>query len=500
MKTFMHKKNISYFTFLLLSFIFLNENINAQLIQSKSIEFDFIGASKPEYRIFPLKNGGFILQEQSIENYGNDKTIWQTKKYSENMDLLWALNIEIPSEVDFGDDFINKNYLYEYFTTHNSSKVNLLKIDLEKGDAEWINIDLVGIQDVLQMKIVENGAFFYGKFQGRAVVMQYSIFDKTIKALNGLYSNHTEVLEMDADEENKELHVYTKNRYKGKCQLQLNIYDKNGGKLQSLPIENDTKKMPFSGRLKKQNENESLIIGTYARLCDNFSQGIYVKNLNDNEVVRSKFWDFSEFNNFFKYLNPKRQKKIKEKLSKRKEAGKDLKFNYSMLVHKLYNFNNQLVMVAEIFYTETKSINGGQLYVANKDFTPYIYKFTHAIICGFDNEGNKLWDNCVPMKSLNSSYLNEQVQITQVGKNLILAYPEEGKIKTQVIDEDKTIREKEVFVVIPKKESFWDDDSNGGLSAWYDQNYLFWGYKTIADPNNITGRKVFFINKLSYKL
>jgi hypothetical protein len=225
-----------------------------------------------------------------------------------------------------------------------------------------------------------------------------------------------------------------------------------------------------------------------------------MKKITDHQEIKSKFIDFSDFKNFFNYLNPKRQKKVKERLSKRKEAGKDVKFNYSMLVHKLYAFNNQLVMVAEIYYTETRNNVSQPLFINGRDLNPYNYHFTHTIICGFDQDGNMLWDNCLPMKSLISSYLSEQVQLSQLDNKLILAYPEGGNIKTQVIEADKTIREKEVFEVIPKKNSFWDDDSQGGLSAWHDQNFLFWGNKTVPDTNNPNGRKVFFISKLTYQL
>jgi hypothetical protein len=479
--------------------LLVTSNLFAQLIQNKSIEINYIdGANSPEFKILPIKEGGFILQEQIENTLSREDEIWYIKKYNNNMDLDWSINVEVPYEYNFGDDFLNKNSLFQYFTTRNSTKIRLLKIDIEKGYSEWIEGDLIGIQDIYQMKVVENMAFFYGKFQGRPVVLAFSLFDKTIKALNGLYSNHTEVVEMDVDETNGELNVYYKNRYKRKCQLQLNSYSQEGTYLATTLIENDTKKMPFNGKLKKLKDNEELLIGTYARLCDNFSQGIYVKKLNNGITTKSKFIDFSEFKNFFKYLNPKRQKRVEDKLSKRKEAGKDIKFNYSMLVHKIYNFNDQFVMVAEIYYTETRQ-PGSLPYFNYENFTPYIYKFTHTIVCGFDTEGNKLWDNCVPMKALKSNYLNEQVQLTQVGNKLILAYPEDGKIKTQVIEEDKTIKEKEVFEVIAKKGNF-GDENEGGLSAWYDQNYLYWGYKTINNEGGENGKKTFFINKLTYKL
>lgn len=475
--------------------------IYSQLIKSQSIELDIIeNSTGPEFSIFPIKNGGFILQERIDPIFGKKQNIWLTKKYSNDLELLWAKEIEIPYQLSFNVECITKNALFINFTISSSTNIKLLRIDFEKGDYDWIDGDLIGIQDIYDIKIVENSAFFSGKFQGRAVVMGLSFFDNTVKALTGLYSNHTEVIEIDTDEENKQLHIYTKNRYKSKCELQLRIYDHDGSAISTTNIEGDPKKIPFNGRMNNTGKNESLMIGNYARYCDNFSQGIYVKKMHENSVSKTKFIDFSEFNNFFNYLNPKRQKKLQEKLSKRKEAGKNLKFNYSMLVHKLYSFNDQLVMVAEIYYTETRSAASLPFYLNGKDFTPFSYRFTHTIICGFDKEGNKLWDNCLPMKSLSSLYLNEQVQLSQVDNKLILAYPETGKIKTQVIEENKTIREKEIFEVIPKEKSFWNDDSNSGLSAWYGQNFLYWGIKSAGIEGELNPKKVFFINKLTYQL
>jgi hypothetical protein len=480
---------------------YLSIPMAAQLIQKQSIEIDLpFGGNRPEYVVIPIKTGGFIVQERNENVYGKKETIWFTKKYSSNMELLWATENSIPFELEYSLETLTNNALYLNFTQSNSSKVNLLKIELEKGDSDWYEGDLVGIQDIFDMKIVGNSAFYSGKFQGRAVVMGFSLFDKTVKVLNGLYSNHMEVVEIETDEDFKELHIYSKNKYKGNCEFQLRIFDQDGLTISNTIIEKDPKKIPFNGRLNKINDHEALMIGNYARFCDNFSQGIFMKKITDHQEIKSKFIDFSDFKNFFNYLNPKRQKKVKERLSKRKEAGKDVKFNYSMLVHKLYAFNNQLVMVAEIYYTETRNNVSQPLFINGRDLNPYNYHFTHTIICGFDQDGNMLWDNCLPMKSLISSYLSEQVQLSQLDNKLILAYPEGGSIKTQVIEADKTIREKEVFEVIPKKNSFWDDDSQGGLSAWHDQNFLFWGNKTVPDTNNPNGRKVFFISKLTYQL
>jgi hypothetical protein len=495
-------KNIIIRSLLLIAFVaFGNYYLHCQLIQNKSLEIDLpLNAERPDYTIIPLNTDGFILQERIEPSFGKKELVWNTKKYSINMDLIWNNDILIPTDMEYILDCLINNCYYLCFKAGNDTKIKILKLDTHKGDIDWIEGDLIGIQEIYQMKIVGNTAFFSGEFQGRDVVMGLSFFEKKVKALNGLYANHMQVIEIEADEENKELHIYSKNRYKRACQLQLRVFDEEGYAISTTNLENETKKIPFNGRLNKVVNNESLMIGNYARFCDNFSQGIYIKKIQDNAVIKSKYIDFSEFNNFFNYLNPKRQKKVKEKITKKKQAGKPIKFNYSMLVHKLYHYSDQLVMVAEIYYPEAKNAGQATYTLNGRDLTPYNYRFTHTIICGFDKEGNKIWDNCLPMKSLTSTYLNEQVQMTRVDNKYVLAYPEDGKIKTQVIEDDKTIKEKEIFEMVGKKNSFWDEDSNGNLSAWHDQSFLYWGYKTLPNTNNPNGRKVFFIDKLTYKL
>jgi hypothetical protein len=473
---------------------------SSQLIKSQSIEIQLDSKNQnSEFKVYRQENGSFILQERTEPTFGKKPNIWRTEKYGEAMNLIWSKEIEIDNLMDFDQDFFTEHTLYQNFTLPSSSKIKLLRIDLLSGNFDWIEGDLVGIQDISDMKIVENHAFFSGKFQGRAVVMSLSFFDGTVKALTGLYSNHTELVEIDANEEKKELHIYTKNRYKNKCELQLRRYDKEGNPLNISQLTNEPRKLPYNGRLYNLDNDQAMIIGNYARYCDNSSQGIYVNILNESNVEKSNFLDFTEFKNFFNFLNPKRQKKVKEKLSKRKEAGKAINFNYSMLVHKLYHFNNQLVMVAEIFYTEARSSASMPMYMNSRSFSPYNYRFTHTIISGFDMQGNKLWDNCLPMKALSSFYLNEQVQLSEFENKLILAYPENGKIKTQVIEEDKTLKEKEEFEVVAKNNNFSEGEASSGLSAWYGQNFLYWGVKNSTDEN-YTANKVFFINKLTYKL
>lgn len=176
-------------------------------------------------------------------------------------------------------------------------------------------------------------------------------------------------------------------------------------------------------------------------------------------------------------------------------------------VHDLIPTNDGLVMVAEAFfpqYKNTTTSSYNPLIRPNLDRAFEGFRYTHAIICGFDRQGNFLWDNNFTMQDLSSDKLSEQVQATILNDRLILAYPSEGKINTQIIRGNQVLKEKENFDL---KTTYENDKvlyaANASLAAWYDRYFLAWGVQKIQNTKDITNnanpeREVFYLSKLSY--
>jgi hypothetical protein len=473
----------------------------AQFTESKSIEIPQTSASSlAEYVVLPLKNNSFLLQERNEAQLGRRSDSWVNRKYDSQMQLDWYTEVNIDYDYEYITDYLTESTYFQLFTKSDETQIRILQTDLQTGDNQWFEGKILGIQQIQKMKVLGSMVYFSGQYQGKAVVVGISLFDKTIKTLKGFYSNHTELVEIEADTSTNNLLIYSKNRYKGQCQLLLHTYTYNGNHIATTNLEGDKPKkmIPFNGQMYNLEASNALIIGNYSRFCDNFSQGIYVKKLNAYQVERSKFIDFSEFKNFFNYLNARRQGRMQKKISKKKQEGKSLGFNYKMLVHSIQEINHELVVLAEIYYTESKT-NTTTVYNGYKNFSYINYKYTHTILCGFDRDGNLLWDNCLPMKQLTNSYLNEQVQLSQLGKNLILAYPENGKIKTQIIEKDKNIKEREEFTILSNKDTRWTDEEENGFAAWYGQNFLVWGFKE-AQNGASNSKKSFLVTKLTYNI
>lgn len=479
--------------------VFFCQGTFGQFVQNKSIEIPQITTGpEPEYYVTPLQNSGFLLQERNESIFGRKADNWITRKFDTQMNLVWMAENTIEYNLSFISDFLASDKYYQLFGEQDETNIKILQIDLQTGENQWFEGHVVGIQEIDKMKVIGSMVFLSGKYQGRAVVMGLSLFDKTIKTLKGFYSNHTELVEIDADTVNNHLLIYSKNRYKGACILQLHTYNTDGTLLATTELESETRKMPFNGRQYNLGRGHSLIIGNYARFCENYSQGLFVKKIEDFQTAKSSFIDFSEFKNFFNYLNPKRQDRIQKRISKKKMTGKSLNFNYKMLVHPIQKYDNELIVVAEIYYTEARN-NSGMFY-SPRGFSYLNYKYTHTIVCAFDDNGNLLWDNCLPMKQLTNTYLNEQVQLSKLGDNYLLAYPEDGSIKTQLIDKNQSLSEREVFKIIQEKDARWNNEDENGFAAWYDQSFLVWGYKYVLNTNpNTANKKIFIINKLTYQ-
>ena len=213
-----------------------------------------------------------------------------------------------------------------------------------------------------------------------------------------------------------------------------------------------------------------------------------------------QYIEFSQLQHFFDYLKPQRQQKLLARANKKKEEGKDYKFHYRLLVHDLQPTPTGLTLVAEVYYPQYRGSTLAYGGIVRGTDRYEGYRYTHAFICGFNKQGNLLWDNCFPIKELLSKELIEMVQVSHQGDRMVLAYPNDGEITTEVIQESKVLKETEKFKLKTatenEKVTFSAQDN---LMAWYDRHFLACGFQKIA-PSKTSGsqREVFYLNKLTY--
>jgi len=478
----------------------------AQLAQSLRLEIPSDPNEAEAFDVTPLAEKGVLMTVRTGNFVDHTPVKLSFRKYDTNLKLLWQTEFKQDVKYIQVSTYDSDRYVYHLFREYDTDQYQFVRLHLDDGVIETFDGSLIDQLDVQQFKVMGSQAYVSGYHHGRPVVMSFSFFDRTVKVLPGMYVNRMEISSLETDEARQEIHVLV-HSLRRHCQFSIRTYNYDGKLLRTLDFDGASNSL-ISGKLLPVNQQESLLVGNYSTDCTPYSQGIYVTRIHHGDTGTEpassiQYIEFSQLQNFFNYLKPQRQQKLLAKAQKKKDEGKDYKFRYRLLVHDLKPTADGLTLVAEVYYPQYRGNTlayGGYLRGSDRYEG---FRYTHAFICGFDKQGKLLWDNCFPIKELVSTDLTEMVQVSQQGDRVVLAYPSDGEITTEVIQGSKILKETEKFklqtTAEDEKVTFSAQDN---LMAWYGQHFLACGFQKIASSKttqrDVPQREVFYLNKLTY--
>ncbi|MFC5409550.1 hypothetical protein ACFPMF_09545 [Larkinella bovis] len=484
----------------------------AQFEPSARLELPISQNSEELFDVTTLGNKGVLLNVRHGDFYSSAPTKFSFKRYDTNLKQLWATEYKIDSYYEPIRSCRTEHYLYWLLKENSNEKITVLRLNLDDGMIETYKGDLVTQMDIFHFKVLDNIAYLGGYYRSRPVVVSFSFFDLTSKVLPGLYTNHIQLNNIEVDEQRRLVHVMTDATHQRNCEFTVRTYSYEGKLLRTVNLDGNEHSL-ISGKLLPLNDEESLLVGNYSNDCTPYSQGVYITRIRNAAAMTgetgnnmaitptedTRFIDFSELQNFFNYMKPKRQQKLLERLARRKDQGKDTKFRYRLLVHDLVPTDEGLMLLAEVYYPQYR----GSAYPylgSGRSFDRYQegYRYTHAFLCGFDKKGKLLWDNSISIPDLTSYDLNQMVQVARHGDATILAYPHEGEINAEVIEGGKVVREREKYSLKKlagnEKVVYSENDQ---LEAWYDGHFLACGFQKISTDRSLAPpREVFYMNKV----
>lgn len=486
----------------LLIFVFLLQlsfSTNAQLVQGKRIEFEQSSSLDEDHQLFSLQENGVLLFHSSEDVYHRKMTI-DFHKYDSTLTEVWKASFMPEEDFLLIKTFQNDRFLFVLFKKRERTDIGVLRLDLETGDKTHVEGNLLTNMDIEHFTVLQSKAFIGGKYNDRPVVVMFSFFDKTSKVLPEIHANHLMISEMDVNTRNEAVYVMLKNERN--CQYIIKTYSYEGKPLSTMAL-GDKQRTPISGRILNMDNGVPLLLGNYAEGCSPLSIGIYMQNLSNDSKIQ--YIDFTDLENFFSFMTPKKEEKIKARIKLKKERGKEVKLRNRLLLHDIVSTSEGWIVIAEVFYPEYKApANNGfsnwRNYRIGND-TYNNFRYTHAILCGFDHNGKLLWDNSVSLKDVEGTELNPKVQITHQDDFHILAYPDEDLIKTVIVKKNEKVKDLESFDLKASSdtEKITDTDRTN-LIAWYGHSFLVYGYQSIRKDNSLTNREVFSISKLTYSL
>jgi hypothetical protein len=353
--------------------------------------------------------------------------------------------------------------------------------------------------EVTYFTINGSKALLGGSYNDRAVVEVFNFVEFSSKVLPGIYSNHLKVVGVEKIAENGNFIVLIRNTKR--CLFFVYKYSYDGKLITNYQV-GTRDDVPIEGTILRFDDDRVLLVGNYADNCSNFSTGFFVHNI--SKPAETHFYDFTSLDNYLNYLNPKRRKRIVARMLSRRKKGKEFKIRQRIHLHELTPTEKGWLMVAEIYYPEYNSNNnsmflGYRTYrVGNQVYNQFNY--SHAFLGEFNKDGSLIWNNSINLKNVKTRQLNDITQLTTIDKGYILAYPDDGVIRTGIINEE--------YEVIPMQsydlkkvgsEKRILDVSSSNLFAWFGQTFLVYGNKILSSTDQEGSKDVFYLRKLSYE-
>ncbi len=506
----------------------------AQSAENQRVEIETRG-NADKMHVVPVDSEGLILFSET------DQGRYSFTRYTTDLQQDWSIDCNVNPALDLTRYIYRDKALYLLFSRYKSPIYQVVKLNVRAGFAakyEWGSIDRL---EIIDFEAIGNYMFIAGRTNNEPVLLHTSMYAKQARVLPAAFRNRTEIQSLEVDSVTKILHatfVSGKNRDRS---IIIRSFTPEGQSVQTVNLATDAKDSYelLSGKVSDLSDTEELVIGTYgtqgpvyARASmynyygygwgsmyqgsADYSQGVYISKLQNGQPTFTKYYSFTDFKNFFRFLGGKQQERMESKIQKRKKQGRDLRLQYRLLVHDIVQRNGQYIMIAEAYYPEYRS-NNNYLYpgpwgygYGYNGYSPYGrnmpvfdgWVYTHAVIAGFDQQGNLLWDNSFEINDVKTYRLKEKIKVSFDNENIMLAYNHNGELKTKVIRGNEVVEAKGNIPISTEyqgdkvRKSYTDE-----IEYWYGNHFLAWGYQKIrngADEQVKSRRNVFYFTKVNF--
>jgi hypothetical protein len=393
--------------------------------------------------------------------------------------------------------------------------------------------------DVTHFAVLNEVFYMGGMVNGSPVVIHYDHQHSKPKVLPGINQLKASINRIDTDPPSGTMSVILTSGVKKKASFYYNVYDISGKQVSNYVAPSEKDYHLFTFRPYYLGRNEQILFGMYSVSAKDKAQGVYVARITNNEMEQIKVYDFSYLKNFFNYLQPKKKDKLLHRIKDRREEGQQPKYDYNFFVRDLQFVSDKIIFVAESYTpvfadgspnsslmrnygyplgawmnTPWAMMPNGFSYNANYDpflgrtgnnpnRAPVGYRFKHAIICAFDQQGKLIWDNSYEYKDLESSQPDQFVQVATDGDAVKMMHFQEDKLywkttrRSIPVDSLQTIE----IPIKEEAEKTISERDREQVYYWYGDYFLLHGIQEMkglpsSTPQTDKKKKVFYLAKL----
>lgn len=499
---------------ILITALFHSAITSAQITQSARLEIPLLEKENQYYNVLSAQKLGLVLYK--VINIGKEQKI-DVMRVDTTLHEVWRGFIPIENNLTILFAQVNNGVLSFLLkgTNYLSGDFLIVNVSLEKGNfSSYIVKNLIPFQPT-QYELTTHAALIGGYFNYRPLIVYFDFTSLQSKVLPGFFNEPGELSQLRTNADGSiDVIVSAKNLERKKC-LWIRNYDYQGNLTKTIVLTPEEKKNLIFGRSIQSTNGDQIVSGVYGRYSD-YSRGVFVAVVNAMGEYTIRYYNFAELQHFFKYMKASRERRVLNRIERRKIKGKKTKFNYRMMVHDIIPYNNQFIMLGEAFfphYSYASRSYGSFTYSPRFSANPLSreglvfdgYQYTHAVVLGFDQNGKLVWDNSFEVNDVRTMQLERFVKMQAEKERIILLYLYENILRSKIIKGAEVLEGKttgNLEMKFQSDEAKAKETEMSKLDHWYDEYFFAFGVQTIrnnADVRVSQKRKVFFINKITYK-
>jgi len=487
-----------------------SQNLFSQIKQPAryEIEIDAFGES---YNIVSAEeNGVYIFKEQPKKSTRKERN-WEIIRVDTSLREVSRTEVLIDDKFNFrGYSYQNGQFVI-LFQEGADYAEDLLFVTFRVdrlGFKSYLYNNVVPIK-LTEFELKNDAVIFGGDVNMRAVLMVYNFTEEKGFVLPGFYTDRSSLMQIVRNTNDDWFRVVTSERKIDKTYgITVRAYSTRGELIYTRKVEANEERSLTNGRIVNGKSGANLLAGTYSKKRrTETSRGLFIADLALDGNYDLSYYNYANLDNFFNYLKERRKARIKKRILRKKVKGKKLKFSYRLFVQDIVKQNDQNILIGEAFYPTYRSTNyydGFNSPFTTRNNTQVFdgYKYTHAVIIGFDNNGKLLWDNSFEINDLKSFYLEEHIQIVFNNNEIVMLYLYDQQLKIKVIKEQEIVEGKfseELKLKYANDIRKDNEEELEGLEKWYGNTFYAHGVnnvKNLKDNAIKLNRRVFFINKI----
>lgn len=468
----------------------------AQVTQTARFEIAMSERNESRYTAVKLGENGILVYRRLT---GKKEDAFEIIKLDTALKENWRGSVPVSKKLDIIQSRSYGSTLYMLLKDPGYVGKDFVILSIDQSSSSFRTYPVKNIIPFYPTEFVLTGkaALIGGYFNSRPLVVHYSFELLASKILPGFFNAPGELDQIKTNPDGTTDIIVSARNFEKRRALWIRTYDFTGELLRTTIIQPEEDRHLLFGRSMKLPDGQQVVAGIYGRFTE-YSRGIFVAAVDPTGAYKITYYNFAELKNFFSYMRAKQQKRVKERIERKTIKGKKIKFNYRLLVHDLVPYNNELLLIGEAFYPH---------YVYPRGHNPQArtervfdgFKYTHAVVIGFNKGGELSWDNSFEINDVKTFQLQQFVRVQAEENKILLMYLFDNVIRSKIIYNDQVLEGKTKEKIGTNDEDLDKEEENTEkMEAWYGKYFFAAGTQGLKGKRG-TFRQVFFINKITYR-